>query len=359
MPIHRAYTYSGSNATFHDAKNMGYPCFSGADRRKLITRTNYFFKVCERLKFNPSRICINDIFPEGNKIPERKELNRRAVEASYLSKPLTVPVPIELDAGIQRKLGEMQWVFSSSKKLLAKERIDSRITRVKDLQAEQMRQFSEIRDYTRQIDTMEDKKVSVAGPINKLLAEGFYSLNSISLNEVRLDTVNIIVSCVDKEKAYEQHVELGRFTIWLRFNDFRCSIKPHKDNSIPRCGEYYHPFVSAGGEPCFGNENLEACAVIAEGDLYKYLRLLENLLTSYDINSNPYAPLHRFAEVQQAQLDAIARSNPQQQQIDDEARIASALQQLNSIRNTYNIDPSIWDVQYLNVGPANQENSNG
>lgn len=88
-------------------------------------------------------------------------------------------------------------------------------------------------------------------------------------------------------------INFGTFQVELRLLSKKALVHRYKNN-ISVDGVYF-PYISSGGNICFGNKQELAQEYINTYQFDKFLELLAGLLTNYGIDTVPYIKLEEFA----------------------------------------------------------------
>jgi hypothetical protein len=106
---------------------------------------------------------------------------------------------------------------------------------------------------------------------------------------------DIILLEQDPDNKIDRRLNVGRFKVYYSVTSRFIRVMPFERNVKNKGnGNYYHPYVSSGGEPCWGTASGTAGELMLSMQLGKVMQLLATLLSTYSTSSNPYVRLVDF-----------------------------------------------------------------
>jgi hypothetical protein len=233
--------------------------------------------------------------PAGNK----REINKLFFERSRESRPT------EVDEKITQSLTEY----------LIKERTErtlAEVQRAREQAAYYIRQAQEYHrsmavklasahgEYKRADDAEGKAGTDVAEQVKKALTNPFWEYTPQDNPEVNLRnghlyfrTRNPVVMSERNDAAgIHRQVNLGKFKIKYTVRDAWLAVVPWEGNTT--CNGIFHPYISAGGDPCWGTAAVQAGDLLVAGKFGEAMSLLATLLTVYSPSSSPYLRLIDF-----------------------------------------------------------------
>ena len=94
-------------------------------------------------------------------------------------------------------------------------------------------------------------------------------------------------------------LNMGQYKVCFYFaTSWQVRVHPYKRNRMPFT-EYFHPFLSVSGNPCWGSaaELVHSCE--SRKDLPEFAEFLRTLLTTYHKDAYPFLELSAFKQVPQ------------------------------------------------------------
>jgi hypothetical protein len=242
-----------------------------------------------------------------NLVSDKKLLNKRFFD--HLAKIKSQPKPVVNTVQTQTSALEVEVIKDAFVKA-AKNVRNREIQSLKDQlwsQEDAVRRSQQVLDescrlYTttmtkihalEQVTDVDVKYVNALKGIQKLVSEELWVNPVFENGYLYLNTnTNIMLHNVNKTANLDLHVDLGQLAVRININSgFNFEVIPYRNNLMVE--SHYHPHVRNDAHICWGEAQTVAYKNIANIELEKALRLLHNLLNSYNPGS-PYKSLDRF-----------------------------------------------------------------
>lgn len=138
--------------------------------------------------------------------------------------------------------------------------------------------------------------LSFTSKINDVLKKGFWEFHDYNYQKMRLKTrMEVILTHKNEAAGIDLRVNFGKFIAEVNYGKLRILVLPWEKNLSSR--GYYHPYISNGGDICWGNMSYAADDLYKSGDIPGLLELLGSLLVTYSPDATPYEGLENFQVV--------------------------------------------------------------
>lgn len=145
----------------------------------------------------------------------------------------------------------------------------------------------------RRIDSAEKTAPTFSDQISQIIRENFWGFHSLNNACLSLVTKNdIILSHINPAANLNLRVNLGKFRVFIHFDEMRLSVQTHGNNVVVG---HPHPHIGSEGTICWGDASSLVAEKRAKGEIADVLRLLASVLTNYN-PGGPFVQLHRFVE---------------------------------------------------------------
>lgn len=300
IPITEPSQYCYQHYSFEEAKKKGYPMFIGDHRRTFLLRAGYFIKMADAFQIPLDKVRFRNIF-EFNSLPApaKSELNKLAV---HLSDELNTEVKITpfLNAMLVDKLNCSAKSVNDSQAIQASQVIENLFRQAQQYNVAAQDKICEAHRKIAQLGQVKD--IDLAQQINEVIQDGFYKLTriDIDLDEIDFITKPICLTHFDEAAGLDLIHNIPPVSVTFRLHRFDFVVKPHLNTT--RYQDYFHPYISSGGIPCWGDlySGVKDCAL--RRDVKGFLFLLKQLLTYFNPTATPYVSLDKLV---QAEVDKM------------------------------------------------------
>lgn len=140
----------------------------------------------------------------------------------------------------------------------------------------------------------------MAQALEEVLSDGWYHVDEITSEAIRLLTPEIVLSHVNPSQKVDVRVPVGSFLVEFQLMRGSLRVFRHKNTFPPEepdkfgdyrfHGTYYHPHVNHEGRVCFGEINQSVMQAIGNFDIKAVFTATRQVLTTY-CDQSPYVHL--------------------------------------------------------------------
>lgn len=274
-----------------------------------ISSRNYILELAARTQTNIKRWNVAKVFAaddDGNLIHNFNEINKRffnKMAAGADEDDIAIP---EVPAGVKDKLAEFvkrcqeQEVNRLTREA---ERAERNMNGYADSLRRSNQNFMAVlhKLYIAQNKTTDERAKKVEAELEEILLQGFWSNLLVQDNGVFWLTTEDDVVMSERRRAagIDRTVNLGRMAVTINLTHSSLKVVPYKNNLRPHGHSserlsFFHPYISADGEVCWGGSQRVICRHMAEWNVKDILNMLQTLLTTYRADSQPYMQLEYF-----------------------------------------------------------------
>src|SRR5574343_170217 len=157
--------------------------------------------------------------------------------------------------------------------------------------------ISELVGYRDRIKAIESRKATLLTEVQTIVDSGFWELISVSSldhDAIRFRSNEIVLKMpMDDERDFK--TPFGRLDFVIR-RDGSVVAMPNNRQSLSRSwvSNYFHPYINQSGSICWGSAKSVAQQFIAERRYADAFSILQQLLTTYSVETTPYVTLDKF-----------------------------------------------------------------
>lgn len=227
--------------------------------------------------------------------------DKRAINKLFFGKKETTTIDEKLVVDLMIYTEKAREQLKISEITQAKSNRDYTLNQARAYHRNVQQKLDEARVYAKRIEMLEGRdNGDLQNQVKKIFQNPFYEFvrtdnpqPNVELGLLKFRTrKDVILTETNKAAGIDRRVNMGRYRIDV---DMRTAyLKVLNLEGTLNCSGYWHPYVSASGEICWGNATDSAHKMLVEGRIGDAMELLSSLLTHYDPTSTPYLDLYTF-----------------------------------------------------------------